>query len=287
MKKCPICFSNDLFIKYPDSLFNNLPSFDYNFTASHSKTYEILKCRNCGHAFSKLPSSNIWENYKDIIDQSYLSRQEERVRTSNRITEIIHKFVPEGRLLDVGCATGDFLESSRKYYDVEGLELSSWSAQIAESRGFKIYNFQLNQLPVCDYYDIVTLWGVIEHLEDPYSEMSQIYRIIKKNGIVCLWTGDINSIPSKVLGKKWWYIQGQHIQLFSNKSLRLLLAKTGFSEIGIFTYPYITNFKNIYSSLGRYPTLQGLVKPLLLNKFLVNKNITLLLPGEMLAIYKK
>ena len=287
MEKCPICSSNNVFMKYPDTLHDDLPAFDYKFTASHNLTYKIMKCRSCGHAYSVLPKTDIWKNYQSVIDHSYLLRQEERIMTFNKITELIHNYVPDGRLLDVGCATGDFLSASQKYYQVEGLEISTWSAEIAKQRGFNIHTYRLSDMPVDEAYDIVTLWGVIEHFEDPSFELKHIYRILKKGGVVCLWTGDIDFLTSKLLGKRWWYIQGQHVQMFSENSLRHLYRQLGFSDVEIGIYPYTTNWQFVYRSLGRYPSLQPFVKPILLNKLMANKSITLSLPGEMFAIFKK
>ncbi len=287
MDKCPICASTDVFMKYPDTLHDDLPAFDYNFTSAHNRTYKIMKCKVCGHAFSILPNPEIWKNYQSVVDQAYLSRQEEREMTYSKLVKTIKGYARTGKLLDVGCATGDFLSSCRNDYDAEGLELSEWSAEIAKQRGFKIHNIRLENLPETCTYDIVTLWGVIEHFEDPTFELEQIHRILKKGGLVCLWTGDIDSLPSKLLNKRWWYIQGQHVQLFSKKSLRLLFLKAGFSEVKIGRYPYTTNLQSIYKSIGRYPLLQTIARSFLLNRIMANKTLTLSLPGEMFAIFRK
>jgi 2-polyprenyl-3-methyl-5-hydroxy-6-metoxy-1,4-benzoquinol methylase len=75
-----------------------------------------------------------------------------------------------------------------------------------------------------EHYDVVSLLGVIEHFADPLKELKHIRGLMKPDGVVVIWTGDVNSITSRVLGRKWWYWQGQHIQYFTHESLVALTS---------------------------------------------------------------
>lgn len=207
--------------------------------------------------------------------------------TGRRVVSSIRKIKPSGKLLDVGCATGDFLEAALPFYDVTGLELSSWAANIAESRGYTIHKKRLEDLKQPDEYDIVTLWGVIEHFENPQKEISEINRLLKTGGIVCLWTGDLDSTIARLLGKRWWYVQGQHIQLFTKGSLELLMQRSGFSTKQIGIYPYIMTLRSVSKSLQRYKILNALSRLLFDNALIGDFSITINLPGEMFAIFEK
>lgn len=286
-RPCPICGSSDQQTIFEDTLGNDLPSFDYAFSPAHSKTYRIVRCQSCGHAFSILPKTNVAENYECVIDNEYLKRQDERVMTARNLVTTIRKFASEGKLLDVGCATGDFLSVAREYYTVEGLELSSWSAQLASERGFAIHTCTLDGMQEKEVYDVVTLWGVIEHFESPVNEVLNLSRIVKPGGIVCLWTGDSNSWVARMLGRKWWYIQGQHIQLFTRKSLSKLFGDAGFELVSMKKYPFVTNFRSLNKSLKRYSLISTISGPLLENRVMADRTIPLTLPGEMFAIFKK
>ncbi len=284
---CPVCGSSLQKLLFEDTLGDDLPSFDYAFSPSHNRTYRIVRCLSCSHAFSIVPHKNLWENYQSVIDNEYLKRQDERLMTSVNVVKTLRKIASSGTLLDIGCATGDFLSVARNFYDVEGLELSAWSAHIAQERGFAIHTCTLSEMQGSGLYDIITLWGVVEHFESPRSEIGHISRLLKPGGIVCLWTGDIDSWIAKLLGKRWWYIQGQHIQFFSRKSLCRLFADYGFELASLEKYPFTTNYRSLNKSLRRYPVVNGISQRLFEHRLFADRNIHLSLPGEMYAVFRK
>jgi 2-polyprenyl-3-methyl-5-hydroxy-6-metoxy-1,4-benzoquinol methylase len=284
---CPVCGSKKQKILYEDSLGDDLPPFDYAFSPEHMRTYRIARCESCSHAFCILPRENIWKNYQSVVDSEYLNRGEAHILTAKKVIAVMKKYIAKGKLLDVGCATGDFLTAAQDYYSVEGLELSKWSSEIAQKRGFNVHTCTISELPQYERYDVITLWGVIEHFESPAQEIEKISRIIKPGGYIFLWTGDIDSWLARLLGKHWWYIQGQHIQFFSKKSLNRLFLNYGFKPVNIEKYPFTTDLNTFSKSFFRYRTLRSLAKLVLANRFVRNKVITLRLPGEMLAVYRK
>jgi SAM-dependent methyltransferase len=284
---CPVCGSKDQVTLYKDTLGTDLPPFDYAFSPEHMRTYRVVRCNNCSHAFCALPGENLWKNYKSVVDAEYLSREEAHRLTAKNVIAVIRRYIPNGRLLDVGCATGDFLTVAREYYEAEGLELSEWSSDIAKDRGFTVHACTISELSTEVKYDIVTLWGVIEHFESPALEIEKISRIVRPGGFVFLWTGDIDSWLARLLGKSWWYIQGQHVQFFSRRSLDRLFSDAGFKPAGMEKYPLTTNLGTLSKSLFRYRILKTLSRFLLENRFVRNNVIVLRLPGEMLAVYQK
>lgn len=284
---CPICGSGDQKTQYNDTLEGYLPQFDYAFSPKGMRTYRIVQCKNCSHAFSIVPNNDLWKNYQSVIDQEYLNHQEVHELTAKKVIRILIKYIPSGKLLNSGCATGDFLSVAQKKYKVEGLERAQWSSEITEKRGFKIHTYKISEMPSDSKFDIVTLWGVIAYFDSPKTEVENIYRILKHGGFVCIWTGDIDSWLARLLGKKWWYILGQHTQFFSRKSLNKLFLNNGFQNITVTKYPFTTKLNLLNKSLYRYKWLRPISKYILESKVMGNKTVTLKLPCEMLAIYKK
>lgn len=284
---CPICSSDSYRVLYPDTLGNELPRYGYNFSPDHNKTYRIVLCLNCQHGYTSPRPSMIWKDYETVEDKVYLGNTGVRIETARKALATIKRYMPEGRLLDVGCSTGDFLSVAQQVYEVEGLELSTWAAKIAEERGFLIHQQRLEHFKREAIYDIITLWGVIEHFEEPGKEVAKIAQLLKKGGVVYLWTGDLMSLPSRLMGRKWWYVQGQHLQLFSRRSLIKLFKQNGFDQVWIGRYPYVMTMKYIAQSLNRYPFIGRLANLVLNLPFLSERTLTLRLPGEMFAVFRK
>jgi len=187
----------------------------------------------------------------------------------------------------VGCATGDFLSVAKQFYEVEGLELSDWSGKMAAERGLRVHKKTLSEMNQADTYDVVTLWGVIEHFEYPKVEIKNVFRILKPAGLVCLWTGDVSSLLAGLLGKKWWYYQGQHIQMFSRRSLCALFERNGFRRVYLGNYPYVMTMKSLQNSLSRYPSVYHSLRFILNNRLVSGRKFTVKLPGEMFALFMK
>ena len=285
--RCPVCDHAKYRVLRENTLGDSLPDFGYKFTPNHLKTYRIVKCNNCGHMYCSPLPKHLFEHYTDVEDIEYLRSEPQRLATAKKVITILQKHKKTGRLLDVGCSTGDFLQVARRYYDVEGIELSNWAAAIARERGLTIYESRLSELEPAEAYDVVTLWGVIEHLENPKNEINHIFRLMKNDGILCIWTGNVDSLTARVLGNKWWYFMGQHIQYFSETTLHLLLKECGFRKVSIQNYPYVLNMASVANSIGRYALVSRLFAKALKSRFLSSTTITFALPGEMFAIYSK
>ena len=284
---CPICNSTEHRVLYPDTLGSQLPEFGYDFSPRHSDHYRVVRCRHCRHAYCSPRSVDLHRSYVDVEDREYLKNEAQRVATARKVLEVIRRFKSAGRLLDVGCAPGDFLDVAKQYYEAEGLELSQWSARIAMQSGHIIHTCRLSELQPPVSYAIITMWGVIEHFEFPAVEITEIHRLLKDKGIVCLWTGNIDSLPSRLLGAKWWYIQGQHIQFFSRESLDKLFQDHGFTRLYLGRYPYIMSLPSVAKSLARYPFLGVIAQGLFGRQKFENLRITFRLPGELFAIFQK
>ncbi|MBS1227015.1 MAG: methyltransferase family protein [Proteobacteria bacterium] len=284
---CPICGSADCHELYPDTLGDRLPDFDYDFSPSHRQSFRTVRCEHCGHGYSSPLPADLYANYVDVEDKEYMRNREQRRMTAVKVLSVIRRFKPGGALLDVGCATGDFLDVARESYDAEGLELSKWAADVASRTGAHIYRQRLSDMPENERYDVVTLWGVIEHFETPQVEIAGINRLLKYGGLLCLWTGDLDSWVARFLGKRWWYVQGQHIQMFTMHSLEKLMQENGFVKKEMSRYPYVMSLRSIAKSLSRYKAIGTLASLLLDNSLLGDVRITLKLPGEMFGIFEK
>ena len=286
---CPVCGSRNTVEMYPEDIDIKKLTFTYEFSPESQKTFRVVRCKKCTHVFCAPLPKDIYKNYEDVVDEEYLRHAKTRELSSESLLKVIKRFVLGGKLLDVGCATGDFLHVAKKFgYTVEGLELSKWSSKVAQDRGLKIYRTSLKKLSAKNVqrYDVITLWGVIEHFENPQEEMIYLNRLLKPGGYLILWTGDVDGIMSRLLKRKWWYWQGQHIQYFTHKSLNLLARKNGFRHVLTKRYPIAATYDQMENSLSRYKR-NKYVLPFVKMAFKLKPIWYLRLPGEMFWIARK
>jgi ubiquinone/menaquinone biosynthesis C-methylase UbiE len=139
-----------------------------------------------------------------------------------------------GTLLDVGCATGQFLVvAQERGWSVAGVELSSWAAQQARERvGAVIYEQGVpnSSLPA-GAFDAITMWDCIEHLTDPTAALDDIYRLLKPGGLLMLSTGAVPHRDPMVMSH--WYYPPWHLYYFAEETIRQLLSARNFETLSI------------------------------------------------------
>lgn len=212
--------------------------------------YYIYGCKECELMFvSPQPAP---DDLARIYDSGYFKRGKKYTGIENsakpnpnkdndlRKLSLVRKYKKEGSLLDVGCAMGGFLCAARDAgYDVSGVEISEFSAQYAKK------NFGLNittgTLISSDFsensFDIITMWDVIEHLDELNPTLLQANRLLKPGGVIFMSTGDSGSFYARITGKFWHLLTPpQHLYYFTRKSLSKTLEQNGFNVEEI-TYP--------------------------------------------------
>ncbi|HCN37520.1 MAG TPA: hypothetical protein DIS94_07415, partial [Bacteroidetes bacterium] len=123
---------------------------------------------------------------------------------SQRKIEIL-KFKNSGSLLDVGCGSGLFLKSVSDVFNVSGIDVSKKSINFArEEFGLDVSNKSLDDL-ISDgkKFDIITLWHVLEHFNNPVEDLKKIRNLLNENGVLIIEVPNWDSIKFQMSGKKW------------------------------------------------------------------------------------
>ena len=115
-------------------------------------------------------------------------QEEEPVRAVmwQRRLALIQRYVPGGRLLDVGTGDGRFLATARPAgYEVAGTEVSQAGASYARERGFDVYLGQITELDLpSESFDLATIWHVLEHVPDPGAVLRKVHSLLRPGGIL-------------------------------------------------------------------------------------------------------
>ena len=244
--------------------------------------YSILICKECGLGITApFPTEKELADANQEIYQveqrikTYLSRRsyfEKRYR--GNITNI-KRFKHEGKLLDVGCNIGLFLNVAREEgFSVIGVELNKECAQ------YGISNFKLDIRS--DYLEkiafdtesinVVTLFDVIEHVPDIHAFLSEVRRILKKDGVLVIQSPNIQSYMARLTRSNWnWLTPPDHLYHFTPATLEILLKEHGF-DIRLlntwepaeeFSNNLISNFNEMNPFLGKVLFLMNRITKLI------------------------
>lgn len=125
----------------------------------------------------------------------------------------------KGKLLDIGCANGDFLKIMRdEGFEVWGLEFSD---HFINKYGLNIFKGDLFNAPYDAHcFDLVTMWAVLEHVNDPMGYLKEISRILKPGGIVIFLVPNLKSIPFGLCHND---DIPRHLYMFSPQTIKKML----------------------------------------------------------------
>ena len=139
---------------------------------------------------------------------------------------------PGGRVLDIGCGSGGYLAFLGDLgWACEGIEQGPNSRLYAQQRLGLTVHADLGQLQAFPdrYFDVVTMWHVIEHLGDAFEILPAVHRVLKPGGLLMLRTPNVESWEARLFKGRWYGVDApRHVHLFSPGALKRCLARAGF-----------------------------------------------------------
>jgi glycosyltransferase involved in cell wall biosynthesis/2-polyprenyl-3-methyl-5-hydroxy-6-metoxy-1,4-benzoquinol methylase len=152
---------------------------------------------------------------------------------SKLYTSHLPRWVSGGRLLDVGCAWGGYLWRMQQLgWEVHGVELNDRAAAFAQQElGLtSVSAGSINNLDYPeDFFDVVHLSMVLEHVPDPLTTLNKLSRLLKDNGQLILSVPDIEGVEARLFREKSYTLQvPQHLSHFSPTTIRDCLESAGF-----------------------------------------------------------
>jgi 2-polyprenyl-3-methyl-5-hydroxy-6-metoxy-1,4-benzoquinol methylase len=238
---CNYCgVDNSVLVNYGPDLLLNLPGDFY-----------LVRCLNCDLIYQN-PQLTIGElsnhypkeylPYREDIrkEKSALRRLDQSYGLARTCRRVIQHHPQTGRLLDVGCATGLFMNAMRQRgWEVTGVDLSPYAAQYAR-RNFNL-EVEVGTIEdiayASDTFDLVTLWDVLEHVPDPRATLKEIARVLKPEGMLALSLPNPVCIEARLFGSYWvGWDRPRHLHLFTPAVLARYLQDSGFELISLQSY---------------------------------------------------
>jgi SAM-dependent methyltransferase len=138
-----------------------------------------------------------------------------------------------GRILDVGCSTGGFLDIAKSAgWECHGLELNHEEAAIAKSKGHAVQESHLSKATFSEPFDVISLWDVFEHIKDGQSFLLDARKYLRPSGVVLVQSPSRDSLAAKILQAHCNMFDGlEHVNLFGLDSLRMLCDRAGYEVV--------------------------------------------------------
>jgi len=208
-----------------------------NLTWSKTKIFPSKICKNCGLIFmsEQLVEKGLNEYYSDYIGRRRINNKLKMKQRSEQYIldrDLITKFVSKGRILDVGCNGGFFLSYFGNNFKKYGTEIDKNSVLYAKQQypafSKNIYFTSiLNSNFKDNFFNLVIMRGVIEHLSNPKSHLKKISDLLKKDGYLYICATPNGNSPSfKIYRERWnLFHPVQHLWHFSPINLEYLCSK--------------------------------------------------------------
>jgi SAM-dependent methyltransferase len=206
----------------------------------------IVRCRDCGHVSSSYAGERHYDGFwgDEVGEDEHTYWRKARASTYRHFLD---RFVAGkgGRLLDMGCGLGFFLQEMRDYPDWQsyGCEISPAAVRYARER-LSLANVvcaRLEEAPLPEAsFDIITMWDVLDHLLAPDPVLRRCHALLKDDGFCFIRTPNIAMhLPRARVNKLVWgirpgvsYLQARdHMHHYSTSSARRLLERNGFTRI--------------------------------------------------------
>lgn len=218
---------------------------------------DIVRCATCGHMqLEQLPGeAELAESYGEAESTAYIEEEAGQRATARAILARIEAEAAAGRILDLGCWVGFFLdEAVRRGWTGLGVEPSEFASAYARERlGLEVLTAGLDAAELePGSFDVVFMGDVIEHLPDPGAALDRVHALLTGDGVLALVLPDAGSRVARLMGRRWWSVIPTHVQYFSRASLTTLLRGHGFRPLAVESAPKAFTVGYYLGRIGGY-----------------------------------
>ncbi|MCW5640802.1 MAG: class I SAM-dependent methyltransferase [Rhodoferax sp.] len=201
----------------------------------------IVECRSCEAAWQwplqrkETDSARIFaQAYQEQKQDSYFDPVKRDAVASLQRDFIETRASGKGRLLDVGCGDGHFARHMATHgWQVVGLDpaILSPGTECVGTGSLTLAGGDLSGLGHEATFDVITLWDVVEHVENPSALVADASRHLAAGGLLVVETGNYQSEGRAFHEDEWWNFQVDHRWYFSPPQLKALLMRNGLSNV--------------------------------------------------------
>jgi 2-polyprenyl-3-methyl-5-hydroxy-6-metoxy-1,4-benzoquinol methylase len=212
----------------------------FSSSSNERLTQQLVSCEECGlqYVSPRLRAQAVIDGYAEGTDEQFVSQALGRELTFRKCLDLIERAWnrPPGRLLDIGTGGGSFPHvAATRGWKAEGCEPNRWLCEWARSNyGLPIRpGTVFEQDYPSDFFDVVTLWDVLEHTPDPRKEIAEAHRLLAADGLLVVNYPDIGSWIARLMGNSWVFLLDVHLYYFTRSTIARLLEDSGFAVVTI------------------------------------------------------
>lgn len=234
----PMPVEKDIHIAYRNYYTHTEPA--NSFLPAKKNLYKNLQAQYLAWKYGYTASKETFLKYLICLDPDRLEQTKYEVMYLENIG---------GKLLDVGCGNGEFINyMKRNGWQTVGIDFDKEAVNAAKSRNLDVKSGNLNEQKFpANNFDAITIAHVIEHIYDPVELLKECFRILKPGGKLVIATPNNESLGHRYFKENWRGLEPpRHIHVFSTNSLIRVIYKSGFTKFKCFTTSRISRF--IYRS---------------------------------------
>jgi SAM-dependent methyltransferase len=198
----------------------------------------------------------------------------------------LKRFATSGRLLEIGCSTGEMIAAARFSFQASGVEADRKAGLIARSRGLDCFNGTLSDAHFPDHhFDVVALYHVIEHYHSPRAELVEMHRILKPGGWLVIETPNIATLWYRLLNERWRQFIPDHLFFFTPKTISRLCEENGFTVRELNKVGKSMSVRLFINRLGRYHKPTALILTSVSNRLHLTDCTLRLNLGDVMRLY--
>jgi len=212
--------------------------------------FELVRCTGCGLVYVRNPPTrgelerqySFASGYHTVFRSGDSAESRAHAERAAEFLRIVRRHGGQGRILDVGCSVGFFLERARADgWTTSGVEISNDTAELARRRGLDVVTGTLEQaaFPPASF-DVVTMWDVLEHLKDPVATVATAASVLREEGLLALSTPNIDGIFPRLSYRaagwtgRWPHPEPpSHLFQFSKETIARLLSRSELEPVEI------------------------------------------------------
>lgn len=273
-----------------DSQLNTRPTVKSCHVCEGSRVYylfstsgnRVVRCEDCGLVYLNPQPSD--KELSEIYSAQYFlgSETEDGRCEASQIKQATGKeYLSEiaryrgdkaGRLLEVGCGEGDFLELAEMHgWEVTGVEYSATACNHARQRLKRGEVLQGELAPgafPAERFDLCVLSDVLEHVRRPLEFLREMHRLLKPGGTLFIATPSTDSWSARLLRQNWMEFKAEHLVYFDCETLQTGLIKAGFDHLVVQPGWKVLSLDYIGKHFERYPVPMITPAVKLLNRIL-------------------